>query len=149
MKQSAGILLFQKQPLRFFLVHPGGPFWKNKDSGAWSIPKGEFSDSEDPLSAAIREFGEETGTALDPGSDYSKLDPVRLKSGKTVHAWALEQFIDAEAIRSNCFEIEWPPRSGRRLEIPEVDKAGWFGYEQACEKINEAQRSFLLQVKLL
>lgn len=146
MKQSAGILLFQKNPLRFFLVHPGGPFWKNKDLGAWSIPKGEFTD-ENPLDAAIREFAEETGYHLDPEADFQPLEPVKLKSGKVVHAWFLEKFVNAENVKSNEFEIEWPPRSGRKMLIPEIDRAEWFTYEQASEKINEAQRDFLTQLK--
>jgi len=146
MKQSAGILLYQTFPLRFFLVHPGGPFWKNKDAGAWSVPKGEFSVDEDPMMAAVREFKEETGYELSPDDVYLKLDPVRLKSGKTVHAWALEKYVDADRIISNTFEIEWPPRTGRKLEIPEVDIAQWFTFDEAGEKINEAQRHFLEQV---
>ncbi|MBD3581198.1 NUDIX domain-containing protein [Flavobacterium selenitireducens] len=146
MKRSAGILLYQTQPLSFFLVHPGGPLWKNKDSGAWSIPKGEFADDEQPLAAAIREFNEETGQSLEIDLEYKKLRPVRLKSGKQVYAWALEKYIDAENIASNTFEIEWPPRSGRRIEVPEVDKAAWFSLEEGMSKINGAQQAFLLEV---
>ncbi|RZJ72955.1 NUDIX domain-containing protein [Flavobacterium sp.] len=146
MKQSAGILLYQTRPLRFFLVHPGGPFWKNKDLGAWSIPKGEFLADENPLHAAVREFGEETGHVLDLDANYRKLESVKLKSGKIVHAWALEKFVEAENTVSNTFEIEWPPRSGRKLEIPEVDKAEWFPLDGALEKINEAQKAFLLEI---
>lgn len=149
MKQSAGILLYQTDPLRFFLVHPGGPFWKNKDLGAWSIPKGEFSSEEEPLSAAIREFREETGHVLKPDSDFRKLESVKLKSGKIVHAWALEKYVDAENIISNTFEIEWPPKTEHRLEIPEVDNAGWFSLEEGLVKVNEAQRGLLLEVRRL
>ncbi|RZJ65864.1 MAG: NUDIX domain-containing protein [Flavobacterium sp.] len=147
MKQSAGILLYQKSPLRFFLVHPGGPFWKNKDLGAWSIPKGEFTSDEDPLLAAIREFFEETGHKLDPDDAFFELRAVTLKSGKKVWAWALEKFVDSENITSNEFEIEWPPRTGRKLMIPEVDKAAWLETGPALEKINEAQRDFIEQIR--
>ncbi|MBV9988612.1 MAG: NUDIX domain-containing protein [Chitinophagaceae bacterium] len=137
--QSAGILLYRirnEQP-EFFLVHPGGPFWKNKDAGAWSIPKGEFAGDEDPLQAAIREFCEETGVALN--GDFKALSPIRQKAGKQVFAWAIAGDIDAAAIKSNSFEMEWPPRSGRRQQFPEVDKAGWFSIEAAKEKILPAQ----------
>lgn len=146
MKQSAGILLYQTNPVSFFLVHPGGPFWKNKDDGAWSIPKGEFAEGELALAAAIREFEEETGYWLQPDSDFRKLTPVKLKSGKTVHAWALEKHVDSENIRSNTFEIEWPPKSGRKIEIPEIDKAGWFSLDEGLKKINAAQQTFLVEI---
>jgi predicted NUDIX family NTP pyrophosphohydrolase len=146
MKQSAGILLYKKQDSDwlFFLVHPGGPFWKNKDSGAWSVPKGEFADDENPLDAAIREFKEETGTQLD--GNFTMLDPIKLKSGKTVHAWAHEGDIDATAIASNTFEIEWPPKSGKSLAIPEVDRGAWLTADEATEKINQAQAGFINQL---
>jgi len=146
MKQSAGILLYKRQnaQLQFLLVHPGGPFWKNKEAGSWSIPKGEFTDEESAFDAAIREFAEETGVKLD--GDFIELKSVKLKSGKTVYAWALERDIDANAIVSNTFEIEWPPKSGKRVSIPEVDKAGWFGMFEALEKINPAQGNFIIQV---
>lgn len=146
MRQSAGILLYQTSPLRFFIVHPGGPFWKDKDIGAWSVPKGEFA-NEEPLAAAVREFEEETGIRID--GDFIELEPVKLKSGKTVFAWALEKDVDASRITSNEFEIEWPPRSGKKISIPEVDKAGWFDLETALAKINPAQRSLLEQVAKL
>lgn len=146
MNRSAGILLYQTTPLRFFLVHPGGPFWKNKDAGAWSIPKGEFFDDEQPLIAAIREFAEETGHFLDPDAAFSELSPVRLKSGKTVLAWALEEFVDDTRISSNEFEMEWPPRSGKRISVPEIDRAGWFSFDEALEKINPAQQGFMREV---
>ncbi len=146
MKQSAGILLYQKNPLRFFLVHPGGPFWKNKDLGAWSIPKGEFLADENPLDAAVREFVEETGNRLRTDENFLKLQSVKQKSGKIVHAWALEKYVDAENIVSNTFEFEWPPKSGKKIEVPEIDKAGWFPLDGALEKINDAQRAFLLEV---
>ena len=126
------------------LVHPGGQFWKNKDAGHWSIPKGEFSDEENAFDAAIREFEEETGTRLD--GDFIELVPVKLKSGKVVYAWALEKDIDADAVESNTFEIEWPPKSGRFKSFPEIDKADWFTVEEALEKINVAMTDFILQL---
>ncbi len=138
MRKSAGLLLFRitgGKP-EFFLVHPGGPFWKGKEKGAWSIPKGEFS-SEDPLQAARREFLEETGVEID--GDFQELSPVKLKSGKMVYAWAVEGEADAGAIRSNSFPMEWPPKSGRTIMVPEVDKAGWFDTEEAREMLNPAQ----------
>jgi len=142
-KQSAGILLYRKTAgqLEFLLVHPGGPFFKNKDAGAWSIPKGEFTDDENALTAAKREFKEETGHAVD--GDFMPLTSVKLKSGKTVQAWALEGDIDAGKITSNSFEIEWPPKSGKMQAFPEIDRAGWFGFEEAINKINPAQAGFV------
>ena len=138
-KQSAGILLYRKMSdqLQVFLVHPGGPFFKNKDAGVWSIPKGEFLDGEDALAAAKREFKEETGQPVD--GKFIELTPVYLKSGKKVYAWAVEGDIDHEVIESNLFEIEWPPRSGKRQSFPEVDRAAWFTLDEAKEKINAAQ----------
>jgi predicted NUDIX family NTP pyrophosphohydrolase len=142
-KQSAGILLFRivDAQLQVFLVHPGGPFWKNKDSGAWTIPKGEFEPPELPLQAAIREFQEETGKAL--SGDFIELKPVKQKNGKMVLAWALEGNIDPEKITSNSFEIEWPPRSGKMASFPEIDKANWFSLPKARQAINPAQAAFL------
>src|ERR1700733_10588544 len=136
-KQSAGILLYRKtgSSLQVFLVHPGGPFFKNKDAGAWSIPKGEFLDDEDALVAAKREFFEETGQAISNGK-FIPLKPVQLKSGKIVHAWAIEGDIDHETITSNLFEMEWPPKSGRMQSFPEIDRAGWFDVDEARIKIN-------------
>jgi predicted NUDIX family NTP pyrophosphohydrolase len=139
-KQSAGILLYRyvNNAMEFFLVHPGGPFWKNKDMGAWSIPKGEFSDEEKALDAAIREFKEETGT--DISGKFIELNPVKLKSGKIVYAWAIEGDIDSVAIKCETFiNIEWPPRTGKTLSIPEVDKGEWFSTEEAKKKINPSQ----------
>ena len=138
-KQSAGILLYRNinSQLQVFLVHPGGPFFKNKDAGAWSIPKGEFEDDEDPQLAAKREFLEETGQSVD--GDFIKLSPIKLKSGKTVYAWAVEGDIDHSTIVSNLFEIEWPPRSGKMASFPEVDRAAWFDVAEAMLKVNEAQ----------
>lgn len=146
LKKSAGILLYKRVNKQLFvlLVHPGGPFWKNKDAGHWSIPKGEFSDEENAFDAAIREFEEETGTRLD--GDFIELVPVKLKSGKVVYAWALEKDIDADAVESNTFEIEWPPKSGRLKSFPEIDKAAWFIVEEALEKINVAMTDFILQL---
>lgn len=146
MKKSAGLLLFRKangQP-EFLLVHPGGPFWKNKDEGAWSIPKGEYEEHEEPLEAAKREFKEETGYSIE--GDFIQLNAIRLKSGKQVRAWAIEKDIAAENIRSNTFSLEWPPRSGKKIEVPEVDKAQWCDINEARKKINTAQISFIDQL---
>jgi len=142
--RSAGILLYRirdGEP-EVLLVHPGGPFWARKDAGAWSIPKGEHSEDEDPQAAALREFEEETGTAVTPTA-LADLGAARLKSGKQVAAWAVEGDLDAYAITSNTFELEWPPRSGRKQAFPEVDRAGWFSLEDAREKLNPAQGAFL------
>jgi predicted NUDIX family NTP pyrophosphohydrolase len=138
-KQSAGILLYRKNndQLQVFLVHPGGPFFKNKDLGAWSIPKGEFLSDEDPLAAAKREFMEETGQPVE--GEFIALEPVYLKSGKKVYAWAVEGDIDHEIIVSNLFEVEWPPRSGKMQSFPEIDRAAWFTVDEAKEKINAGQ----------
>ena len=142
-KQSAGILLYRNiaNQLQVFLVHPGGPFFKNKDSGSWSIPKGEFLDDEDALVAAKREFLEETGQSID--GDFIPLQPVTLKSGKKVFAWAVQGDIDHQTIISNFFEMEWPPKSGKRQSFPEVDRGGWFSVQEASAKINDAQVGFI------
>ena len=142
-KQSAGILLYRtsESELQVFLVHPGGPFYRNKDAGAWSIPKGEFLDDEDPLTAAKHEFEEETGKAID--GSFIKLEAVTLKSGKIVHAWAVEGDIDQETIYSNSFEMEWPPKSGNKQSFPEIDRAGWFKVVEARLKINSAQAKLI------
>ena len=124
------------------LVHPGGPFWARRDAGVWSIPKGEYSDREDPLDAARREFAEELGSRA-PDGDPADLGEIRQKSGKVVHGWALAGDLDPVTIQSNTFTLEWPPRSGRMTEFPEVDRAEWFGLERAREKINPAQAAFL------
>ena len=146
-KQSAGLLLYRRNKidLEVFLVHPGGPFWKNRDEGAWSIPKGEFEENEEPLQAAIREFSEETGKAV--SGRFMKLKSVVQKSGKTVIAWAVEKNIDAAHIVSNNFEIEWPRCSGKFKNFPEVDKAGWFFMNEAKKKINVAQVSLLTELE--
>ena len=127
--------------LEILLVHPGGPYWKNKDSGAWSIPKGEFDHDEDPLQAAKREFFEETGFSVN--GNFIALGRVRQAGGKLVYAWAFEGDCRAESIQSNSFTIEWPPRSGQRKEFPEVDRAGWFSLEAAREKIVKGQLMLL------
>ena len=146
-KQSAGLLLYRKlqHTIEVFLVHPGGPYWKNKDEGVWSIPKGEFDENEQPLQAAIREFSEETG--LDISGKFLELNPVQLKSGKIVYALAIEKNIDAEKIISNHFETEWPPHSGKFTTFPEVDKGEWFIIEVARKKINQGQIPILNELK--
>ena len=143
-KRSAGILLYRgsDDALEVLLVHPGGPFWARKDAGAWSIPKGEHEAGEDPRACALREFEEETGTALPPG-ELIDLGEIRQKGGKVVTAWAAAGDLDAAAVRSNTFAMEWPPRSGRQTEFPEIDRAGWFGVDDAREKLNAAQTEFL------
>jgi predicted NUDIX family NTP pyrophosphohydrolase len=142
-KISAGILLTRvtAQGREVLLVHPGGPFWAKKDDGAWSIPKGEAGDGEDLLAAARRELAEETGCA--PDGPAVPLGSVRQAGGKVVHAWAIEADFDPANLRSNTFSIEWPPRSGRRRDFPEVDRAAWFSLSRARDKILAAQRPFL------
>ena len=146
-KLSAGILLYRRRygMLEVFLVHPGGPYWKTKDLGAWSIPKGEYNTGEDPISAARREFQEETGFVPTVG-ELNSLSEIKLNSGKVVTAWAVEGDCDANAIRSNMFSMEWPPKSGKMQEIPEVDRAAWFTLSEANEKIHPAQREFLIRL---
>jgi predicted NUDIX family NTP pyrophosphohydrolase len=143
MRTSAGILLYRKTDkyIEVFLIHPGGPFWKGKEKGAWSIPKGEFVEGEDPLTVAKREFNEETGQTIN--GDFVELKPIQQKGGKMVYAWAIEGDADAEHIVSNTFKQEWPYKSGQWMTFPEVDKAGWFGIEEANEKINPAQVDFI------
>ncbi|HEY4063730.1 MAG TPA: NUDIX domain-containing protein [Puia sp.] len=142
-KQSAGILLYRLTTgiLEVFLAHPGGPFWKNKDAGSWTIPKGEFGNTEPALDAAIREFREETGFTLK--GPFTPLSPIRQKGGKRVFAWITTGDLVPAAIVSNTFEIEWPPRSGKRRAFPEIDKAGWFTLDKARNIINPAQIAFL------
>lgn len=143
-RRSAGILLFRRggaEP-EVLLVHPGGPYWAKKDDGAWSVPKGEHDDGEDAVVAARREFFEELGSRL-PAGRITPLGEVRQKGGKLVAAWAVEGNLDTGRITSNTFELEWPPRSGRRQEFPEVDRAEWFTLEQARAKLLEAQTPFL------
>jgi predicted NUDIX family NTP pyrophosphohydrolase len=140
---AAGILLyrFRAGALEVFLVHPGGPFWQNKDAGAWSIPKGEVEAGSDLLATAQREFHEETGSHV--SGEFVALTPLRQKSGKLVHAWAVMGDIDASSIVSNSFSLEWPPRSGRQQEFPEVDRGEWFAMPAALEKILPGQHGFL------
>jgi len=147
-KQSAGMLLYRiiDSQLQIFLVHPGGPFFKNKDEGSWSIPKGEFAEDENPLDAAKREFMEETGQLLN--GNFIELTPIRQKGGKIVYAWAVEGDIDHETIVSNTFEIEWPPRSGKKQTFPEIDQAAWFDIEMAKVKINAAKVGLINELAL-
>jgi predicted NUDIX family NTP pyrophosphohydrolase len=142
-KQSAGILLYRMRAgtLEVFLTHPGGPFWAKKDAGAWSIPKGEFQDGDDPLEAAKREFFEETGSPID--GTFVALAPLKQRSGKIVHAFAVLGDIDAASIRSNTFSMVWPPHSGKQQEFPEVDTGEWFTIPAAAEKLIAGQRGFL------
>jgi predicted NUDIX family NTP pyrophosphohydrolase len=140
---SAGILMYRatRQSLEVLLVHPGGPFWRNRDDGAWSIPKGEIDAGEDPEAVAKREFMEELGRA--PAGALQPLGEIRQRSGKHVHAFAVRGDLDVETVASNTFEIEWPPKSGRTQTFPEVDRAGWFTLSAARAKILEGQRPLL------
>ena len=142
-KQSAGILVYRRKNkhIEVFLVHPGGPFWLKKDLGAWSIPKGEIEEEEDPMKVALREFKEETGQVVN--GDFTPLQPVKQKGGKIISAWAIEGEVNEDKIISNTFEIEWPPKSGKMKSFPEVDKAAWFSIDAAKEKINPAQINFI------
>jgi predicted NUDIX family NTP pyrophosphohydrolase len=146
-RRSAGIVLHRSGAtgLEVLLVHPGGPFWAKKDAGAWSIPKGEYEDGEDPLACALREFEEETGTQLD-AADVVELGSIRQKGGKEVTAWAVAGDLDTSTVRSNTFVMEWPPRSGRQAEFPEIDRAEWFGLDTAREKLVAAQAELLDRV---
>jgi predicted NUDIX family NTP pyrophosphohydrolase len=146
-KRSAGILLYRDDQV--LLVHPGGPFWAKKDAGAWSIPKGEYEDGDDPRACALREFEEELGTPLPAGAELTELGDVRQKSGKVITAYAAAGDLDADAITSNTFAMEWPPRSGRTQEFPEVDRAAWFGFDAAREKLNPAQAELLVRLAAL
>ena len=148
MKRSAGILLYRKSPSRqVLLVHPGGPYWAKKDVGAWTIPKGEIDEGEDALAAARRELREETG--VDTAADAIALTPIRQKSGKWVYAWAIEGDCDAAAITSNTFSMEWPPKSGKQQEFPEVDRAAWLAFDAARAKIIAAQVPLLDELERL
>ncbi len=146
-KKSAGILPYRihNKKLEVLLAHPGGPFWKNKDAGAWSIIKGEYNDDEEPLLAANRECQEETGLKI--SGKFIALKPVRQKSGKEIVAWAVESDVDVNKIKSNSFEIEWPPKSGRKQSFPEIDKAEWLTVDIAREKINPAQIGLLTELQ--
>ena len=145
---SAGLLMFRKKnSIEVFLVHPGGPLWSKKDLGAWSIPKGLLEQEEDALEAAKREFLEETGFIAE--GRFIPLSAVKLKSGKVVQAWAVEGDSDPAAIKSNLFSMEWPPHSGKTREFPEVDRAAWFGIEEAKNKINQGQVGLLEELQQL
>ena len=148
-KRSAGVLLYRHQgaAVEFLLVHPGGPFWAKRDAGAWSIPKGEIEQGEETRACALRELREELGPApqLEP-AELVEIGAIKQRSGKTVEAWAAEADFDPERLESIGFEMEWPPRSGKRQEFPEVDRAGWFEPEQARAKIIPAQAPFIDRV---
>lgn len=143
-KRSAGLLLYRRRPagVEVMLVHPGGPYWRRRDDAAWSIPKGEIEDGEEPLATALREFEEEIGQAPPAGTPV-ELGQVRQAGGKVVAAWAIEADVDVSQVDSVTFELEWPPRSGRVQEFPEVDRAGWFDLETARRKILRAQEPLL------
>jgi predicted NUDIX family NTP pyrophosphohydrolase len=146
-KKSAGLLLYREisDHLEVLLVHPGGPFWAQKDEGAWSIPKGQLEDDEEPLATAKREFAEETGLKL-PDIDMIPLEPLRQPSGKLVYAWAVKHDFEPTGLKSNTFSLEWPPKSGQYQEFPEIDRAEWFSIEKAQYKILKGQASFLDQL---
>ena len=148
-KLSAGILLYRKRDdaIEVFLVHPGGPFWAKKDDGAWSIPKGEYVEGEDPLTVAKREFHEETGSQV--SGDFLPLTPLKQPSGKMITAWAVEGEVDPASLRSNTFSIEWPPKSGKLKEFPEVDRGMWCDLSTAYRKLLAGQRPFLDQLQQL
>jgi len=148
-KTSAGLLMFRRRggEPEVLLVHPGGPFWVHKDNGAWSIPKGEVEAGEDLLASARREFAEETGFRAE--GSFIPLTPLRQPSGKVVHAWAFEGDADPELLHSNMVSLEWPPKSGRRREFPEVDRAAWLSLGEAAQKILPGQRGFLSELATL
>ncbi|HEY6329863.1 MAG TPA: NUDIX domain-containing protein [Blastocatellia bacterium] len=148
-KKSSGLLMYRRGTagLEFLLVHPGGPFWVKKDLGSWSIPKGEFGPDEDALAAAEREFEEETG--LKPTGPFTQLAPVKQAGGKIVYAWAFEGDWDTATIKSNTFTMEWPPKSGKQQEFPEVDRAEWFVLDEARAKILQGQVGILDEVNRL
>jgi len=148
-KRSAGLMMFRDSSgrLEVFLVHPGGPLWAMKDKGAWTIPKGEYKKSEDPLAAARREFKEET--SFDSGGEFLELGSIRQKSGKIVTAWAFRGDCDPAKLASNTCKIEWPPRSGKKIEISEVDRGRWFSLDEAREYIREEQESLLDELSTL
>lgn len=144
-KQSAGLLLWRRNAhdgVEVLLVHPGGPFWAKKDLGAWSIPKGEFADGEEPLEAAKREYAEEIGQAP-PEGELIELGQAKQSSGKVIYAWALQGTADITSLKSNMFEMEWPPRSGQKQQFPEVDRAEWFSLDEAQAKLVKGQVMFV------
>jgi predicted NUDIX family NTP pyrophosphohydrolase len=145
-KLSAGLLIyrFQNNKLEVFLVHPGGPYWAKKDIGAWSIPKGEYSEGEDPFTVAQRECYEETG--FEARGEFIQLTPLKQPSGKIITAWAAEGDFPADKIKSNTFTIEWPPHSGRQAEFPEIDRAEWFPIDTAIQKITKGQTGFIKEL---
>lgn len=145
--KSAGILAYRKKGKDYevFLVHPGGPYWENKEINAWSIPKGEFDEDEDPFFAAKREFKEET--SFDISGKFTELKPVKQPGRKVVYTWAIEAELNASKIKSNTFELEWPPKSGKMKEFPEVDKAAWYPFKLAKEKILKGQIPILEQLE--
>jgi len=145
-KRSAGLLMYRRGTpgLELLLVHPGGPFWARKDLGSWSIPKGEYAVSEDPLAVAVREFEEETG--MRPDGDFTPLGEITQPGRKIVTAFAVEGDFDPAALKSNTFEIEWPPKSGRKAAFPEVDRAAWFPPAEAHAKILQGQREFIARL---
>jgi predicted NUDIX family NTP pyrophosphohydrolase len=145
-KMSAGLLMyrFRDKKLEVFLVHPGGPFWRNKDEGVWSIPKGEYTENEEPFEVAKGEFQEETG--YEAKGDFLPLSAIKQPGGKIVTAWAFEGDCDAGKIKSNTFSMEWPPRSGKQAEFPEVDSAGWFSVKEANIKLLKGQVGFIEQL---
>jgi len=146
-KKSAGLLVYRQGAgqLEVFLVHPGGPFWAKKDDGSWSVPKGEFSEGENPLEAARREFEEETGVAMT--GDFEPLDPVKQPGGKIIYIWLVRGDLDPASIKSDLFSIEWPPRSGITQQFPEVDRAAWFATDAARRKILKGQVPFIDQLE--
>ena len=150
MKKSAGLLMFRRTAggaIEVLLAHPGGPFWQRKDAGAWSLPKGEYDESEEPLAAALREWAEETGFAASP--PFLPLGEVAQKSGKRVTAWAFEGTCEPGDLQCNTFEIEWPPKSGRMQNFPEIDRVQWFGLDEARRRIHPAQAAFVDRLEKL
>ena len=145
-RQSAGILLFRRAGgvVQFLLVHPGGPFWSKKDEGAWSIPKGLYEEPENAIDAARREFWEETGATI--AGDLVELGKFKQPGGKVISAWAAESDFDVAELRSNTFSLEWPPKSGKQTEFPEVDRAGWFSLTEAAAKITRGQLPILMRL---
>ena len=147
-KQSAGLLVYRETSagVEVFLVHPGGPFWTNKDLAAWSIPKGEIEPGAEALATALREFVEETSLPV-PHGELMPLKPIRQAGGKTVHAWCVKGDLDAAAVRSNTFMLEWPPKSGHMREVPEVDKAAWFSLDEARTRLHKGQVALIEQLE--